>query len=50
MEIIESIMWVAAGFVPTILSMEALTKRTEKNAYIAGRGKIVEKEVIMHRG
>jgi hypothetical protein len=49
MEIIESIMWVAAGFVPTLLSMEALTRRAEKESHIGGRDKIVQKEVIMHR-
>jgi hypothetical protein len=48
MEIIESIMWLAAGSVPAILSMGALTRGTEKKAYIGGRGKIVQKEVIMH--
>jgi hypothetical protein len=50
MEIIESILWVAAGFVPTILAMEALTRRAGKRAYTGRRDKIVQKEVIMHRG
>jgi len=50
MEIIESAVRVVAGFVPTLLPMEALTRGSEKNAYIGGRGRIVQKEVIMHRG